>query len=70
MMLILLLVRLPLLFLLGGHVMPDRAAARGTERTVVSHVTGDAADDRTLDAGFGVGRDGRTGEQGEAGGGR
>jgi len=70
MMLILLLVRLPLPFLLGRHMMADRTAARGAECAVVSHVTGDAADDGTLDAALGVGRDSRTGDQGEAGGGR
>ena len=51
-MLLLLLVGLPLP--LRRHVVTNRASARGTQHAVMRHVSGDAADDGTLDTTLGL----------------
>jgi hypothetical protein len=61
---------LPLLFLLGGHMVTDGTAPRGAEHTMVCHVACDATDDCTFDATLGVGWCGRADDQGETGGSR
>jgi hypothetical protein len=66
------LVRIVLLLLLVGlplplrrHVVTNRASARGTQHAVMRHVSGDAADDGTLDTTLGLDWPRRGGRQGE-----
>jgi hypothetical protein len=44
----------PLLLTLVGFVMADDTAGERAELAVTGHVSGDAADDRTLDAALGL----------------
>jgi hypothetical protein len=41
------------------HMMPDDTAAHGAQDAVMGEVAGDSPDERTFQAAFGFGRDGR-----------